>query len=265
MDMFHDSESKSKNIKSRNKQKGRMCKEARHKKQSLTSNHSSNSDQDDTDEDFHIQQLLHASQQLHKYSESRDFAWTLVSPTERARRRQRQMNRKQNISVRKRQLSLNSQNSDHSQDRNNDEPADSVSNSSAVSSQGTVESSSENTRADETQTSRSRYSSSQFFVNDEDDDNSLFSPGDKEDSQDVDMKQDGFFIQPEGDAKALPRDLNDHTLDISYDKLGAFFDDLVHELKTKRIPAARHKVVKLEQQWSDSSSRKEKEALFEER
>ena len=53
------------------------------------------------------------------------------------------------------------------------------------------------------------------------------------------------FIQPEGDAEEMPRDIVDQTKSISFLELPAFFDRLAQDMETRTIPSARQELANM--------------------
>lgn len=70
------------------------------------------------------------------------------------------------------------------------------------------------------------------------------------------------FIQPEGDADELPRDVEDQTGKVPFERLPFFFDEKANVLEKERIPEAGAKIFELERRWSRAETMEEKETVL---
>jgi hypothetical protein len=70
------------------------------------------------------------------------------------------------------------------------------------------------------------------------------------------------FIQPEGDADELPRDVEDQTGKVPFGRLPFFFDEKANVLEKERIPEAGAKIFELERRWSRAETMEEKETVL---
>jgi hypothetical protein len=57
------------------------------------------------------------------------------------------------------------------------------------------------------------------------------------------------FIQPEGNAAVLPKDVPDTTKSLSYVELLSFFDRTIHRISTIDIPYAKHQLLQYEREY----------------
>lgn len=74
------------------------------------------------------------------------------------------------------------------------------------------------------------------------------------------------FIQPEGDARVLPIDIQDQTSALSYDELWPFFDHTAGQLEQQELPKARSAILQLERQWKRKHLTKQQQSeLYEDR
>lgn len=85
----------------------------------------------------------------------------------------------------------------------------------------------------------------------------------QEPMEEVDESQQKF-IQPEGNAADLPRDVRDITRDVPYVELPQLIDRLVQELETERLPTAKRRIVELERRYqSQNGSQKQQECCHQ--
>lgn len=90
------------------------------------------------------------------------------------------------------------------------------------------------------------------YDNDDDDDPMDYELGPSH----LNNSDDGdFFIQPEGNAEQLPRDVQDNTAAMDYPDLTPFFDETSQKLEQDEIPLYKLKVLQLERDWRDLESK----------